>query len=292
MAAYHCEHEFWTNHTSTDTVINEPLAASSGVFFILFGIIGTGGLEASIQPMRFCMARANMIFLGLGTCAYHTLTEEWLAASFTNRNLYDGMTTALFIFFLFLLFMNDWMLNHKFITAMGAMTYIYLWIVTNDTILFAELDRRMADQFGAAIQWPTLLLVCIYIFFRVAYRFGWDSVTKLHYPMWIALLVAVVSWTLDQFVCSLTRYVFFCHALWHASISYVAVYVTVLGVSMTYKDRFVLREECVWWPQLKSITAPSPPNETKSNPEVVTNTFSRFTLKIPKHFKLNQFESI
>lgn len=262
VVTYRCEHEFWGNSSAVD----EPCGAFSGLVLMLAAILGHGGLDSRDQPLSFCMARASLFFLGIGTCVYHVMKDEWMQQTYTNRNLYDGLTLSMFAYCLFMLHLTDWLQAHLLFAACFAMLGFFFWVVSNDSILYQHLDEQMGYNFGMAVQYPIIVAVMLYIFVHVVRYYGMQTFTKLHWPMWVAFAVAITSWLLYEFACKLSTALFFCHALWHIAIAYVGMYAIILGVETTYAADFKRVERSVYWPRLVRVE----PVESRE-------------LRIPKH---------
>ena len=250
--AFRCEEQFWNSSVLAQS-IDEPLGTASGLFLILFAVMGDAGLQD--PPLQFCIARASLIFCGLGTCAYHILGESAMNASHTNRNLYDGVSMAVVTTNLFLLHLNQWLQRHLLFSSCLIMLYLFFWVATNDEDLYNYLTETLVSNgffyFSIGIQYPIFVLVYIYITVRICLVYGSDTFTKLHYPMWIALITALVFWVAYEFGCSEPSRIFFGHAIWHIGIGYVAIYLTILGAEMTYglkKDP----DSSVWWPKYRT----------------------------------------
>ena len=91
----------------------------------------------------------------------------------------------------------------------------------------------------------------VYILARLVWMHGWRGTLCVeHYPMWIALGVALAYWLLCEFGCALSTTVFYGHAVWHVGIGYVAIYLTIIGAQHTYKLERT-PSSSVWWPKLQ-----------------------------------------
>jgi hypothetical protein len=245
-----CEGRFWKEYGYLP--IDEPCAAVSGIMIMVFGALGDAGLTHEQPYVQFFVARASLIFTGIGTCAFHCLSDEVVAASHTNRNLYDGVSMALFTSNLFMLHLNAWLTRHRLFSALLSTLYLYFWVVTNDSDLFAFLNGRMVAGDGTSLlslglQYPIFVLVYAYILGRIVYIFGWKSF-RVHRPMWLMLGVGLGFWLVCEFGCRLTTGLFFGHSVWHLAIGYVAMYLTIIGAQLTY----ALEWDCdgSWWPRL------------------------------------------
>ena len=234
-----CEGHFWKErgvYLSAD----EPCAAASGIMIMVFGVIGDAGLKHDQPYVQFFVTRASLIFTGIGTCAFHCLSDEAEDSSHTNRNLYDGVSMALFTSNLFLLHLNGWLTRHRLFSALLSALYLYFWVVTNDADMFSFLCGKMMTQDGTsllseALQYPIFVLVYVYILARILYTFGWrKSLFHEHRHLWIMLGVGLLSWVLCEFGCRGTTSMFWGHTVWHLAIGYVAMYLTIIGAQLTY----------------------------------------------------------
>lgn len=250
-----CESGFWRESGINVLGIDEPLAALSGVCMIPFGLLGHGGLNADpAQPLQLCLVRSSLIFVGLGTVAYHVINDAQYAG-YANRKLYDAMTMAVLTGSLFSLFWNDWLKRHAMIAVSLALSFIYMWIVLNDWGLNQRLDNDLESRqtsIASTALFPVFLLFCGYILGRIVYYYGLAMTLRAHYPMWLALGVAVVSWVVYEFACGAAKSLFFFHSFWHVAIAYTVMYAALLGVCMQFGESFELVPGgSVWWPQLR-----------------------------------------
>jgi len=247
-----CEGRFWNTTNSVD----EPLSAASGLVIVLFGALGDAGLDDSQPYLQFFVTRASLIFTGLGTFAFHCLSDGAEEALHTNRNLYDGVSMAVFTANLFLLHLSVWLTRHRLCSALLSVLYLFFWVVTNDSALFAYLNPMMETSDGLfllslAVQYPIFVSVYVYILGRLVWMHGWRGTLCVeHYPMWIVLGVALAYWLLCEFGCALSTTVFYGHAVWHVGIGYVAIYLTIIGAQHTYKLERT-PSSSVWWPKLQ-----------------------------------------
>lgn len=261
--AYRCEHQFWMeslNSSALERTVDEPFAALSGVFLMAMAAFGNAGL-ATDPPMRISMARAALLFCGLGTVAYHVLSESVAASSYTNGNLYDGVSMAVFTYNLLLLHLNEFLNRNKFLSSCLCFLYLFIWVATNDWYLYQYADEHYRDGDGnsllaATVQYPVFGAVYVYILGRIMWihRRGYDVLRSVycdHYPMWIALLVAGLGWVLYMFCCKATRWVFWGHTVWHVGIGYVAIYLVFIGAEMTYKLKQA-QNFSIWWPKYEN----------------------------------------
>ena len=137
-----------------------------------------------------------------------------------------------------------------------SVLYIFFWVVTNDSALFEFLEYRMVAADGThllslGLQYPIFVSVYVYILARLVWIHGWrGTVCSDHYPMWLALGVALVFWLICEFGCDWTTILFFGHSVWHVGIGYVAIYLTIIGAQLTY-DLERTKSSSVWWPKLQ-----------------------------------------
>ena len=247
-----CEGHFW----NTTDAVDEPFAALSGLVIIAFAVYGDAGLKNDQPYLQFFVTRASLIFTGIGTCAFHCLSDGAEKASHTNRNLYDGVSMAVFTANLFLLHLNDWFMKDKLFAASLSVLYLFFWVATNDSALYSFLDGKMVSGDGEhalslGLQYPIFVLVYVYILARLVWIHGLcGTICRDHYPMWIALGVALTFWLVCEFGCGVTTAVFFGHSVWHIGIGYVAIYLTIIGAQQTYG---LTRDpsSSVWWPKLQ-----------------------------------------
>jgi hypothetical protein len=244
-------------HWNLNDGIDEPLSAVSGLVIVLFGVFGDAGLKHDQPYLQFFVTRASLILTGIGTCAFHCLSDGAEEALHTNRNLYDGVSMAAFTANLFLLHLSVWLTRHRLFSAVLSVLYLFFWVVTNDSALFTFLDPRMKTSDGLhllslALQYPVFISTYVYILARLVWMHGWrESLCKEHYPMWIALGVALAFWLLCEFGCLfLSTALFVGHAVWHVGIGYVAIYLTIIGAQHTYNLERT-KASSVWWPKLQ-----------------------------------------
>jgi len=253
--SYKCETEFWMQVSGNETnaflrAVREPVAAASGLYFIVVALAWNGGLTHT--DLRLAVARASLFASGLGTVVYHCI--DGAESSHVNGTSFDGVTMALFTVSVFALHLNGWMKRHTVVVSIAFMLYLLFWILTNDSETFAFLCSQVAVQgtiFPIAVQYPTFIVPYIYIFVKVI----WESGFSAHWRMWCALAFAVVFWVLYEFLCSVSTAIFFAHALWHLGISYVCVHLMALGVDNTY-DNLSRMQGSEWWPQFEEKMGP------------------------------------
>lgn len=247
-----CEGRFWNDTDGVD----EPFAATSGLVIVLFGVLGDAGLSDDQPYLQFFMTRASLIFTGIGTYAFHCLSNSAEEELHTNRNLYDGVSMAVFTANLFLLHLSAWLTRHRLLSALLSVLYLFFWVVTNDSKLFDFLCGKMMVGNGMSLlplglQYPIFVSVYVYILVRLVRIHGWRvTFFREHYPMWLVLVVALVCWCLSEFGCERSPGFFFGHSVWHVGIGYVAIYLTIVGAQRTYNLERT-ESSSVWWPKLQ-----------------------------------------
>ena len=228
--SYRCEHDFWKDSVLRSDVIDEPLAAVSGILMGIIPLLNSGGLPH--PPLQFCIARASLVLCGLGTFVYHAFGEKQMSDFHLNGIIFDGVSMALVTVNVFLLHLNETMKQNLMIVSVAAMVYLFFWVVTNDLLTFNYLQSVTVVNgvalFSIACQYPLFVVVYVYILLRV--RKSW----RYHWPMWGSLFVSLVAWCLNEFACTRWTGFFIGHVIWHIGIAYVAHYLTVLGVAGTY----------------------------------------------------------
>ena len=222
--SYHCEHEFWKN----PEWFSEPLCVFSGLVMCILALFPVVGLEN--PPLQFCLARASLFVCGFGTAVYHMLDQGVMDETRINGIMLDGVTMALVTVNIFLLHLNAWMKRHLTFISVVCMLYLLFWVFTNDMLTFTFLSNEWkvngVSMLSVGIQYPSFVVVYVYIVFRVYLIHGICSI----YPFWIALFIALCAWSVSMFGCFYFKFLFFGHVVWHICIGYVAAYLMQLGV--------------------------------------------------------------
>ena len=274
--AYQCETIFWNQTLPNNTFIHtvgEPMSAFSGVFIAALSVAWNGGLT---QPRtRISLARASLFFCGVGTVAFHWISEQSATENHINRNSIDGVTMAFFTVNVLSLHVDHWIKKTNMLMAVGSILYILFWIFTNDSDTFVFLSNRMMDQNGSSlfsmcVQYPTFVLPYLYILGRILWKCKCATFRE-HIFMWIALLVAGASWVLYEFACSHALWLCFTHAMWHIGISYVSMYLIAIGAKDTYKLTQI--PESSFWPQFYETQTMQPTDDGYAH--------AHFALRIP-----------
>jgi hypothetical protein len=246
-----CEHEFWRTDPHASNSIDEPIAAISGLLMILIPLLDSGGLAA--PPLQLCIARASLVMCGFGTYVFHALSEQRMLDLHLNGIIFDGVSMALVTVNVFLLHLTDWMKQHLMGVSVGAMVYLFFWVISNDMMTFSYLESSMrvngTGLFSMAIQYPTFILVYVYILGKVLLEDG----LLYHWPMWVCLCISLAAWCLNQFACAAWSGVFVGHTIWHLGIGYVVHYLAVLGAARTYG--YTLRDKGVLFLKLEKDTS-------------------------------------
>ena len=218
-----CEHTFW----SQNLPIDEPIAAFSGLFMSLIAL----GAPIDDPPLQYCIARASLVLCGLGTFVYHALGCEQMDTLHLNGIIFDGVSMALVTVNIFLLYLNPWMKRRLMVVSVGVMIYLFFWVLTNDLLTFRYLCEATKvngiSLISIGIQYPSFVLVYVYILWQVK----WSS---QHWPLWVCLAASLAAWCANEFACTVWRWFFIGHVIWHIGIGYVAHYLTVLGAADTY----------------------------------------------------------
>jgi hypothetical protein len=243
-----CEHEFWKAQPRRLPFADEPIAAVSGLIMCLLPLFDSAGLAD--PPLQFCLARASLVFCGLGTFVFHALGDEQMDALHLNGIIFDGVSMALVTVNVFLLHLTDAMKARPMVVSLACVFYLFFWIITNDLATFTYLQAVTTVNgvalISLAVQYPSFVFVYVYVLLKIAGRwpFSPPDARPSHWPMWTALVVSVVAWALNQFTCALWTGVFVGHTIWHIGIGYVAHYLIVLGVAKTYG--YGQRREGLW----------------------------------------------
>lgn len=250
-----CESLFWQSRGMASSLVDEPVAAVTGLLMIPFGVFGDGGLAGDPgQPLPLCMVRAGLVFVGLGTVAYHVITdamEDWLA----NRNMYDAVTMAVLTSSLFCLYWDEWLgVRHKLLAVFLAFGFVIFWVILNDWGLNRHLREKLAEQqvsLSNAVLFPPWLVMNGYVLWRVVSFYGFAHSLHAHFPLWTALLVGVVCWAVYETACPYAYGLFFLHAVWHVLIAYSVMYAGILGVVVGFHGDFQLVPgQSPWWPKV------------------------------------------
>jgi hypothetical protein len=139
----------------------------------------------------------------------------------------------------FLLHLNSAMNARKMTVAIATLLYLFFWVITNDLLTFNFLSSvTMVDGislFSIAVQYPTFVLVYVYILWRVIKRSSSaKQALKSHWKLWACLCVSLGAWCANLFACKRWTGVFIGHVIWHIGIGYVAYYLTIIGAADTY----------------------------------------------------------
>lgn len=223
---------------------------------IPFGVFGDGGLRDDPgQPVQLCMVRAGLILVGLGTVAYHVITDA-MEDQLANRNLYDAVTMAILTSSLFCLYWSKWLgVDHKLLAVLLAFGFVIFWVILNDWGLNRHLRDSLEEQgvsLSNAILFPPWLAMNLYVLWQFLSFHGLTHSLHAHYPFWLALLLAVLCWAAYEIACPYVNGVFFLHAAWHVLIAYAVMYAGVLGVEIGFGTEFeVVQGSSPWWPRLR-----------------------------------------
>jgi hypothetical protein len=277
--SYECETVFWHQTLPGNAFLSsvrEPMSAVSGLFIVGLSL-WNGGLK---QPRtRLSLAQASLFFCGVGTVAYHCITDETAAESHVNRNAIDGVTMAFFTVSVFSLHIN--MAKPSMLMTVVSILYLLFWIFTNDSDTFPFLCSKFRLQDGATyfpmLQYITFVLPYVYILLRLMRK---CSTFYEHRFMWLALVFAGTSWLLYQYACAKSPWLFFTHALWHIGISYVSMYLIAIGTKETYKLNQIPGSS--FWPQYYETDSQNTDTESQNGVLASFNTVQmpRIHLKI------------
>jgi hypothetical protein len=241
--SYRCEHEYWEDNEYKLAVADEPLAAISGIVISIIALFNSAGL--SNPPLQICLARASLVLCGIGTVVFHAMGEEQMARFHLNGIIFDGVSMALVTVNVFLLHLSDWMRRRRLAVALAVFFYLFFWVITNDLLTFNYLQASTKVNgialFSVAVQYPTFVLVYVYILCRV------DGYYR-HWPLWLALVISIYFWCINEFACEVFSLSFVGHVIWHIGIGYVAYYLIVLGAVNTYG--YTLGKEVEFFPLL------------------------------------------
>lgn len=234
--SYECETIYWNQTLPGNTflgAVREPVSAFSGLFIVGLSF-WNGGLRQ--ERTRLSLAQASLFFCGVGTVAYHCISEKTAIETHVNRNAIDGVTMAFFTVSVLSLHID--MAKPSMLMTVGSMLYLLFWIFTNDSDTFPFLCNKLrlsdGSTFFPMLQYITFVLPYIYILGRLLFKFKLTSFYE-HMFMWVALAFACTCWILYQFACFRSPWLFFTHAFWHIGISYVSMYLIAIGTKDTYK---------------------------------------------------------
>jgi len=245
VVTFYCEHAYWGE--GIPEYFSEPMCSLSGLVMCYLGFKCTAGLEN--PPLQFCLARASLVVCGLGTTIYHMLDQNFMDKTRINAIMLDGVTMAFVTVNIFLMHLSNWMKKRHMVISVSCMLYLMFWVETNDMLLFTFLSEELVvngvSVLSIGIQYPLFVVVYVYILIRVAILRNFSEV----WPMWLMLVIALVSWGLDRFLCSSVSWFFIGHVIWHVCIGYVAAYLMVLGLM---DGDLYEREEhsSIWWVHL------------------------------------------
>ena len=164
-----CEHEFWKH---SPNVVDEPVAAASGLLMCLLPLFDSAGL--SDPPLQFCLARASLVFCGLGTFVFHALSDEQMDQYHLNGIIFDGVSMAVVTVNVFLLHLSESMKRYPMVVSLCSICYLFFWIITNDLATFRYLQSATkvngVELFSIAVQYPSFVLVYVYILLKIAFQ--------------------------------------------------------------------------------------------------------------------------
>jgi hypothetical protein len=174
--------------------------------------------------------------------------EEQMTRFHLNGIIFDGVSMALVTVNVFLLHLSDEMRRRRLAIALSVFFYLFFWVITNDLLTFNYLQASTTVNgialFSVAVQYPTFVLVYVYILFRVS-NYGYFR----HWPLWFSLIISIYFWCINEFACQIFSLNFIGHVIWHIGIGYVAYYLIILGAVNTYG--YTLGKEVEFFPVLR-----------------------------------------
>jgi len=257
---FFCEQLFW-HQQQIDMPVTHPLAALTGIFLIMMPfkknvILGNGDMYHlhSFIPRQFQLCKSTLALTGIGTMIFHSMSADQSREWHINYHMCDWMPITLMGNSIIVLYVSNlfemgermWTLFFFCICCWSSL--LGLAMDSNTEAYYSDKWQNLGQQktYGTVLNLILLLPLSITLAYacRTKIRPYSDQI-----PLWIAIVVVLVLWLTNAYLCEKVPMTSVFHALYHVVISYVFIYAACLGVSLDDTEwRFSLSR--FYWPRI------------------------------------------
>jgi len=227
----------------------EPFSAVTGIVMSALALIPNASEDDKL-PHLFLFNKACVFILGIGTCIFHSVEFQQSKNAHMNLNILDWLPVVLsssVVLAMYLLTSVKSLSNNALMFCFVAgLLWVFFLIVAMDSATYTHLDNELE---GTAGGWGTMLNAALLLPLMVTlFAYSVVDLKRQSVVLWVLLIVSVVIWLVNFYLCQFWYPLAILHALYHIIITVALLEASCLALTMTGEWEMDPEK---WWPVLR-----------------------------------------